>query len=156
MPIPQGYSISNTDVEKLLEKGRNLRKSKDFPIKCRLILNRVWRMSKVEYERIQRKTDFLSSPYRELLPNPYQEHWHPYFAIIPIGGITRRGYVKEVWVEAFSKPIEVDNQHYDLIDPYVHDTEQWIMGFELNNVIQLLPSHKIVVKYYRHSRETNF
>lgn len=148
MPIPQGYLISNTDVEKLLEKGRNLRKSKDFPIKCRLILNRAWRMSKAEYERIQRKTGFL--------PSPYQEHWHPHSAIIPTDGITRRGYVKEVWVEAFIKSIEVDNQHYDLIDPYVHDIEQWIMGFELNNVIQLLPSHKIVVKYYRHSRETNF
>ena len=91
----------------------------------------------------------------------YQRHWHPHYAIIPTDGITRRGYVKEVWVEAFTKSIEIDNQHYDLIDPYlsaIHDTEQWIEGFELDNVIQhaLLPSPKIVVKYYRHSRENNF
>lgn len=119
--------------DKLLENGRNLRKSKDLPIKCRLILNRIWRMSE-----------------------SYPQHWQPYFAIIPADGITRKGYVKEVWVEAFSKPIEIDNHHYDLIDPYVHDTEQWIEGFEMDNVIQVLPSPKIMVKYYRHSRENKF
>ena len=110
--------FSNESSEKLLEKGRNLRKSKDLPIRCLLRLNRD------------------------------NEPWQPYFAIIPTDGITRKGYVKEVWVEALTKPIEIDNQHYELMDPYVHDIEQWIKGFELDNVIQLLPSPKIVVKYY--------
>ena len=140
-----GDELSNEHLEKLLEKGRNLRKSKDLPITCRMILNRVWRMSETQCETIRRNTGSLPI-------YPYQEHWYPHFAIIPTDGITRRGYVKEVWVEAYIKSIEVDNQHYDLIDPYVHDTEQWIRGFELDNVIQLLPSPKIVVKYYRPSR----
>ena len=41
---------------------------------------------------------------------------------------------------------------YDVIDSYVHDTEQWIQGFMLGDLtilIDLLPSPKIVVKYYQ-------
>ena len=134
--------LSNEYLEKKLEKGRNLRKSKAYPIKCRLQLNRTWRMSEAQCEAIHRNTG--SSPIY-----PYQEHWQPYFAIIPTDGITERGYVKKVWVKALTKPIEIDNQHYDLIDPYVHDIEQSIQGFMLDSsdLIQLLPSSKIVVKY---------
>ena len=139
--------LSNKHLEKLLKNGSNLRKSKTFPIKCRLVLNRVWKMSEAQCETIHRNTGSLPI-------YPYQEHWYPHFAIIPTDGITRTGYVKEVWVEARIKPIEVDNQHYDLIDPYVHDSEQWIQGFMLDptDSIQLLPSPKIVVKYYCSSR----
>lgn len=139
--------LSNKHLENLLENGRNLRKSKNFPIKCRLMLNRVWKMSEAQCETIRRNTGSLPI-------HPYQEHWYPRFTIIPTDGITRRGYVKEVWIEVFAKSIEVDNQHYDLIDPYVHDIEQWIQGFMLDptDSIQLLPSRKIVVKYYRPSR----
>jgi hypothetical protein len=166
MPIPKRYLIntevnmghrkidaefSNEYLEKKLENGHNLRKSKTYPIKCQLKLNRFWRMSEAQCETIRRNTGSLPI-------YPYQQHWHPHFAIIPTDGITRRGYVKEVWVEACIKPIEVDNQHYDLIDPYVHDIEQWIQGFMLDSSdsIQLLPSPKLMVKYYRHSRENNF
>ena len=142
-----GADLSNAHLEQLLENGRNLRKSKAYPIKCRLKLNRFWRMSNAQCETIRRNTGSLPI-------YPYQEHWQPYFAIIPTDGITRRGYVKEVWVETYVKSIEVDDQHYDLIDPYVHDTEQCIQGFMLdpNDLIQLLPSPKIVVKYYHPSR----
>ena len=50
--------------------------------------------------------------------------------------------------------IEIDNQSYEVIDPYVHDTKQSIRGFMLDssNSTQLLPSPKIVVKYFRESR----
>ena len=141
--------LSNKHLENLLENGRDLRKSKVFPIKCRLKLNRVWRMSNGQCETIQRNRNTDSLPIY-----PYQEHWYPHFAIIPTDGITRRGYVKEVWVEASVKSIEVDDQQYDLIDPHVHDMEQWIEGFMLDStdLVQLLPSPKIVVKYYYPSR----
>ena len=139
--------LSNEYLEKKLENGRILRKSRDFPIKCRLMLNRVWRRSEAQCEAIRRNTGSLPS-------HPYQEHWQPYFAIIPTDSITQRGYVKEVWVEDCLKSIEVDNQHYDLMDPYVHDIEQSIQGFMLDSSdsIQLFPSPKIVVKYYCASR----
>ena len=139
--------LSNKHLEKLLENGRNFRKSKNFPIKCRLMLNRVWRMSEAQCETIRRNTGSLPI-------YPYQEHWYPRFAIIPTDGITRRGYVKEVWVKALTKPIEIDNQDYNLIEPYIHDAAQWIQGFMLDSsdLIQLLPSPKIVVKYYRPPR----
>ena len=119
------FELSNEYLEEKLENGRNLRKSKNFPIECRLMLNRVWRKSKAQCETIHRNTGSLPI-------DPYQEHWDPYSAIIPNDGITQRGYVKEVWVEAVAKSIEVDNQHHDLIDPYVHDSEQWIQGFMLD------------------------
>ena len=137
--------LSNEYLEEKLENGRNLRKSKDFPIKCRLMLNRVWRRSETQCETIRRNTGSLPM-------YPYQEHWQPYSAIIPIDGITRKGYVKEVWVEeAFTKSIQINNRPYDLIEPYIHNTAQWIQGFMLDpsDLIQLLPSPRIVVKYYR-------
>ena len=135
--------LSNEYLEEKLENGRNLRKSKVYPIKCRLQLNYTWKMSEAQCETIRRNTGSLPI-------HPYQQNWYPHFAIIPTDGITRTGYVKEVWVEACIKPIEVDNQHYDLIEPYIHDAAQWIQGFMLDSsdLIQLLPSPKIVVKYY--------
>ncbi len=136
--------LSEERLEKFLENGRKLKRSKAYPIKCRLKLNRVWKMSEEQCETILRNTG--SPPIY-----PYQHRWSPYVAIIPTGGITRRGYVKEVWIEDYTKSIEIDNQHYELIDPYVHDTEQWIQGFMLDStdLIKLLPSPKIVVKYFR-------
>ena len=144
--------LSNEYSEKKLENGRNLRKSKAYPIKCRLQLNRTWKMSEAQCETIRRNTGSFPM-------FPYQEHWQPYSAIIPTNGITRKGYVKEVWVEeAFTKSIEIDNRHYDLIEPYIHNTEQWIQGFMLDpsDLIQLLPSPKIVVKYCRYPKLNNF
>ena len=76
----------------------------------------------------------------------------PYYAIIPHGGITKTGYVKEAWIEySIINSIEINGEPYDVIDPYVHDTEQWIQGFMLgdNDLIDLLPGPKIVVKYYQ-------
>ena len=56
----------NESSEKLLENGRNLRKSKDFPIKCRIRPNRIWRKSKAECETICGNTSSLPM-------NPYQQ-----------------------------------------------------------------------------------
>lgn len=148
--------IDNEHLEKMLEQGRHLRNSKE-PIKCRVKLNRVWRASKEYIETTNRNRK--ESAEKGTLPpevplevvDPYHRHWMPYFAIIPIGGITKRGYVKEVWIECQPKLIEIDNQSYELTDPFVHDTEQWIQGFMLSadDIPMLLPSPKIVVKYYR-------
>ena len=144
----------NESLKHFLENGRNLRKSKAYPINCEIKLNRVWKMSKKQIETIQYNRNKMAQEgrideYEASLPiYPYQKHWKPYPAIIPDGGITREGYVKEVWVKAIAEPI--DNQHYLLIDPFVHDPEQWIQGFILDttNLVRLLPSRDIEVKYY--------
>ena len=39
-----GTDLSNEHLEQLLENGRNIRKSKAYPIKCRLKLDRFWRI----------------------------------------------------------------------------------------------------------------
>ena len=86
------------------------------------------------------------------MADPYHRRWEPYYAIIPHGGISEKGYVKEAWIEySIIKSIKINGESYDVIDPYVHDTEQWIQGFMLgdNDLINLLPSPKIVVKYYQ-------
>ena len=72
-----------------------------------------------------------------------------YFAALLINAKKNVNTTYLFWVFTI---IEIDNQHYGLIDPYAHNIEQWIQGFELDNVIQLLPSPKIVVKYYCPSR----
>ena len=80
--------------------------------------------------------------------DPYQSHRDFFSARIPRDGITKDGYVKEVWIKSYSKSIEIDNQSYTVTDPYAHDSEQWIQGFELADNVFLLPHSKIVVKYY--------
>ena len=81
----------------------------------------------------------------------------PYYAIIPHGGITKTGYVKEAWIEYSIDSIEINGECYYVINPYVHDTQQWIQGFMLgdNDLIDLLPGPKIVVKYYQPTTTTN-
>ena len=148
------YRDNNETLEKNLKVGRNLRKSNDYPIKCRVILNRVWKMSKEQIETINRNrkkwqqegTLPPSVPVKEW--DPYQSHRDFFSARIPRDGITKDGYVKEVWIKSYSKSIEIDNQSYTVTDPYAHDSEQWIQGFELADNVFLLPHSKIVVKYY--------
>lgn len=148
---------NNENLKRLLEYGQDLRKSKDYPINCEIILNRVWKRSKKQIETIQLNLNKMVKEgkideYTASLPiDRYQNHWKLYPAIIPTDGISREGYVIEVWVNAITKSVEIDNQPYVLIDPFVHDSEQWIKGFTLDstNLICLLPSREIVVKYYR-------
>ena len=156
------HEYDNEHLEELLEEGRNLRKSNE-PITCRVVLNHVWRASKEYIETTDRnrkkaaEEGTLPSEVPLEVVNPYHEHWEPYSAIIPPGGISEKGYVKEVWIEYFIDSIEIDNKSYDVIDPFVHDTTQWIQGFMLgNDPLTLLPSPKIVVKYFRESKGTDF
>ena len=148
------YGDNNETLEKHLEVARNLRKSNAYPIKCRVQLNRVWKMSKEQIETINRnrkrsqQEGTLPPSVPVELMNPYQSHWDPYPAIIPSGGISKEGYVQEVWIKSYSESIEIDSQSYQVTDPYAHDSEQWIQGFELANNVFLLPHSKIVVKYY--------
>ena len=114
-------------------------------------------MSKKQIETIQlnlnkKAQEGKIDEYEASLPiDRDQEHWKFYPAIIPADGINRDGYVKEVWVKAITKTVEIDNQHFTIMDPFVHDSEQWIQGFILDatNLIHLLPSREIEVKYYR-------
>lgn len=155
-----GSELTNEYLEKLLENGRNLRKSNAYPIKCEVKLNRIWKDSKHNIEttrqrREQRAQKGTLPPSVPIEPSHYIHHWNPYPAIIPDGGITKQGYVREVWIQShISKSVEIDNQSYDLIDPYVHDTEQWIQGFILDSdgLVKLLPSQRIVVKYFHRSK----
>ena len=152
--------FNNEYIEKLLENGRCLRKSKAFPIKCRVMLYSARKISKNEIETINRNRKRMqqegqlpsSVPVEEV--SSYVSNWDPYSAIIPCGGISTKGYVKEVWIKGYSELIEIDNQSYEVIDPYVHDTKRSIRGFMLDssNSTQLLPSPKIVVKYFRESK----
>ena len=155
--------LNDEHSEELLEKGRNLRKSNAYPIECQVKLNHVWRMSKEQIETINRNRKRTyqegklppSVPLEEL--SPYHSHWMPYYAIIPHGGISEKGYVKEAWIEySTDDSIEINGECYDVIDPYVHDTQQWIQGFmlEANSWIDLLPSPKIVVKYFNRTTDS--
>ena len=155
-----GYQGKREYIEKHLENGRSLRKSNDYPLKCEVKLNRVWKNSKHNIEttrrnrqRMEQEGTLPSSISTE--PSHYNEHWQTYPAIIPAGGITRKGYVKEVWVEVrgYSKSIQIGSQSHEVevIDPVAHNTEKWIQGFRVGIDVFLLPSPKIVVKYYRES-----
>ena len=155
-----GYSGKREYIEKHLENGRNLRKSNDYPIKCEIKLNRVWKDSKHNIETTRRNRQRMEQEGTlpstiPVEPSPYNNHWQTYPAIIPAGGITRKGYVKEVWVEVrgYSKSIQIGSQSHkvEVIDPIAHNTEQWIQGFRVGIDVFLLPSLKIVVKYYRES-----
>ena len=99
-------------------------------------------------------------------------------AMIPPDGISKSGYVKEVWVEYVTESVEIDNQPYDLMTPEAHDTKQRIQEFMLDsdNVIKLLPDpnkiqeftldsdnvmkllpnpDEIVVKYFQDQKDSN-
>ena len=148
-------------TEKHLENGRNLRKSNAYPIKCEVKLNRVWKDSKhnIETTRRNRKKKEQEGTLPcsiSIEPSHYNKRWQTYPAIIPAGGITKKGYVKEVWIEVrgYSEPIVIGNQSYEVevIDPIAHNTEQWIQGFKVGIDVFLLPSLKIVVKYYHEKK----
>lgn len=152
------FEPSEERIERILEDGRNLRKSKTYPMRCTVQLNRVSRISKEDIEiiRINREKtgDSLPEGVPKEIQYPYRNDRDFYSAIIPTDGISKEGYVKEVWIEVFIKSVEIDNQCYDLIDPFVHNTEQWIQGFEMNSGVWLLPSPKIVVKYLQTTEGT--
>ena len=158
--VTYGTIKQSVFLQKHLENGRNLRKSNTSPIKCEVKLNRVWKASKDYIEKtrcnLKRKEQEGTLPnYISVEPSPYNEHWQTYSAIIPAGGITKTGYVKEVWIEDYPESITIDNQSYEIINPYAHNTEQWIQGFKVKNDGFLLPSPKIVVKYY-HEKKVGF
>ena len=155
-----GYSGKREYIEKHLENGQNLRKSNDYPIKCEVKLNRVWKDSKHNIEMTRRNRQRMDQEGTlpssiPVEPSPYNDHWQTYPAIIPAGGITRKGYVKETWIQVigYSELIEIGSQFHEVevIDPIAHNAEQWIQGFRVGINVFLLPSPKIVVKYYRES-----
>ncbi len=79
-------------------------------------------------------------------------HCQLHCAIIPPGGISKGGYVKEVWIECMTESVEIDNRNYDLVIPHVHYSRQQIQEFMLDSddSIKLLPNpDEMVIKYFR-------
>ena len=158
--VIHGTTKESVYLEKHLENGRNLRKSNTSLIKCEVKLNRVWKASKDYIERTRRnlkrkEQEGTLPPHISLEPSPYNELPQNYTAIIPAGGITETGYVIEVWIEDRPELITIDNQSYEIINPYAHNREQWIQGFKVGTDVFLLPSREIVVKYY-HEKKVGF
>ena len=123
----RGYETiidNNESLEKLLESGRRLRTS-NHPIKCSIIINTVYGEGE-------------------------SSHWIPHEAIIPPDGIDEEGYVKEVWVESLVVEKDLGDESQQVINAYVHESDQRILAFALrdNNLWNLLPSPEILVKYY--------
>lgn len=74
-----------------------------------------------------------------------------HYAIIPPDGISKKGYVQEVWIEYVTESVELDNQDYDIMTP-VHHSRHRIQEFILDSddSIKLLPNpDEIVVKYFK-------
>ena len=155
--VIHGSTKESVFLEKHLENGRKLRKSNAYPINCMAKLNRVWKDSKHNIETTRRNRQRMEQegtlpPSIPIEPSHYNEHWQTYPAIIPIGGITSKGYVKEVWIEDYPESVTIDNQSYEIINPYAHNTEQWVQGFKVGIDVFLLPSPKIAVKYYHQKK----
>ena len=148
-------------VERLLENGRNRRKSKEH-ISCQVQITYRRKYSKEYIEttnrNLKRHAEEGTLP-PEVLPElitPYTEDMEFSYAIIPPGRISQRGYVNETWIECgLIESIKINNWSYNIIDPFYHNTKRRIDGFILNtnNLLTLLPSpKKLVVKYFRESR----
>ena len=146
---------SSEKDERNLENGRNLRKT-ETPIECKIRIFHEYGMSEEKIEAInrnlmKRRTGFNFRCWRN---RKYSTHWTTYGAIIPVGAISKGGYVEEAWVLGCSKRVEIGNQSYEVIEPYIHDPQQAIQGFVLDtdpesDDIALLPSAKIIIKYLR-------
>ena len=151
-------------VERLLENGRNLRKSKEH-ISCQVQITYRRKLSKEYFEstnrNLKRHAEEGTLPPGVLpeLITRYTEGKDFSDAIIPPGRISKRGYVNETWIECgFIEPIEINNWSYNIIDPYYHDTKHWIDGFILKpkGLLTLLPSpNKLVVKYFKRQEYLN-
>ena len=114
----------NERVEKLLENGLRLRE-KERPIQCSIIISTVYGEGE-------------------------SSHWIPCEAIIPPNGINEEGYVKEIWVESLIVEEDLGDESQQVINAYVHGSDQRILAFTLsdNGLWDLLPSREIVVRYY--------
>ena len=123
--------------------------------------------------KLRKYKAYLQCRFRLTNSDHYQLH-----AMIPPDGISKKGYVKEVWVEYVTESVEIDNQPYDIMTPEAHDTKQRIQEFMLDsdNVIKLLPDpnkiqeftldsdnvmkllpnpDEIVVKYFQDQKDSN-
>lgn len=148
---------SSEKDERKLENGRNLRKT-ETPIECkiRIMHGGAWlnreeekKIKTINRDFMKRRTGFNFRFWRGRYAC-----WMTYGAIIPVGAISKGGYVKEAWVLGCSKRVEIGNQSYEVIEPYIHDPEQAIQGFVLDpdpdsDDIALLPSAEIIIKYLR-------
>ena len=148
-----GVGINNETSARNLEHGRKLRKSDAYPIHCQVQLKREWKDSKHNIETTRRNRQRMDQEGTRhdsvpIEPLSYNSKPYLYDAIIPAGGISQRGYVRKVWIRGYPKRKKICNQSYQIIDPYVHNIEQWIEGFKVDVGVFLLPSRQIKVKYY--------
>gem|GEM_PF-1818422 len=144
--------------ERLLENGRNLRKSKKHII-CQVQTISIRKYSKEYIETVNRNRK-IAEQKGELPPEVPLQLIHRHAedldfdsAIIPPGGISKKGYVNEAWIEYYIDSIQINNKSYDIINPYFHNTKSRIVLFEIcdnKNQRSLLPSpNKLVVKYFK-------
>ena len=148
-----GVGINNETSARNLENGRKLRKSDAYPIHCQVQLKREWKDSKHTIETIRRNRQGMDQEGKRpdsvpIEPLPDNSKTYLYDAIIPAGGISQRGYEKKAWIRGYPERKKFGNQSYQIIDPYVHNKEQWIQGFQVDVGVFLLPSRRIKVKYY--------
>ena len=87
--------------------------------------------------KLRKYKAYLQCRFRLTDSDHYQLH-----AMIPPDGISKKGYVKEVWIKYVTESVEIDNQPYDLMTPEVHDTKQRIQEFMLDSdgLIKLVPT----------------
>ena len=100
--------INNETSGRNLENGRKLRKSDAYPIHCQVQLKREWKDSKHNIETTRRNRQRMAPEGTlhdsvPIEPSPYNSKPYLYDAIIPAGGISQRGYVKEVWIRGYPK-----------------------------------------------------
>lgn len=112
--------------QKCLENGVNLLNNGDLPIICRMIC------------------DYVSV----LFPSEIG-HWMPHSVVIPENGISKKGYVKKIWIARRHKKVEYDSKEHIFIEPFLHNSDSWIHGFSTssNGLITLLASKSIKSSY---------
>ena len=76
----------------------------------------------------------------------YDSDYCQLHAMIPPDGISKKGYVKEVWIEYVTESFEIDNYSYNIMTPEAHNTKQRIQEFVLDSD-DLIKCYSIPTKY---------
>ncbi len=111
--------------QKCLEYGVNLLNKGELPIICSI------------------KCDHVSALSSE------RGHWMTYSVVIPENGISKKGYVKNIWIAQRHEKVEYDSKEHIFIDPFLHNSNSWIHGFITSgdNLTRLLASKSIKSSY---------
>lgn len=63
--------------------------------------------------------------------------------------ISKKGYVKNIWIAQRHKKVEYNSKEHIFIDPFLHNSDSWIHGFITSGdgLIRLLASKSIKSSY---------